>query len=162
MCKIGSPIIKNHESQGLVAMATDPLHSPQGNAPSSIAAESRTISRLSGVFSKLPLTAIKGMVSKGQSSTVLSLPLGQQDEHFGVPVSLVGQLASACILQEPLLDNSVRALFTQGRAALLYTMLVSGKVQTQLSFRLVIHIIHVGGFIISPPQDSHNVSLDLQ
>lgn len=63
---------------------------------------------------KLPIpSAMKSSVS--QSTSVLSLTLGSQDEHWGVPFSLVGQVGSVCIFHDQLQLAQIKTLYASGR-----------------------------------------------
>ena len=72
-------------------------------------------SRLSSLMSfRLPIpNPIKG--SSSQSPEVVTMNLGTQDDHFGMPVCFRGQLGSVCVFAEALQPSQVKSLYTYGK-----------------------------------------------
>ncbi len=73
-------------------------------------------SRLSvpGLLSKvLPFTTTR-LSEAQQSAGVSVLPVGSQDQHFGAPISLSGQLGYVCVFHDALQANQIKTLFDCG------------------------------------------------
>lgn len=52
--------------------------------------------------------------SVGNLSSIDSLPAGSQDERYGLPIPLNGQIGSVCILHEAVTAHQVKLLYTAG------------------------------------------------
>ena len=57
--------------------------------------------------------SVRGMTT--QSDTVHTLEAGCQNDQFGVPISLIGQISSVCVFHEALTLNHVRNMYLLGR-----------------------------------------------
>ena len=49
-----------------------------------------------------------------QSEIVHTLEAGVQDEQFGVPASLIGQISSVCVFHEALTSSHIRNMYLLG------------------------------------------------
>lgn len=76
----------------------------QNNVPESSAQSSRRSFGLKSLFQKNN-TNVPG---------IKTIPLGTQDDQYGVPVTLNGQVGSVCIFHEAVTANQVRKLYTMG------------------------------------------------
>ena len=89
------------------------LHTSTGSGNQSASVAMETRARLS-----LPIKFPFSMKVTHQSPDVTTLTLGSQDEHFGVPVSLVGHVGTVCLLQDAIQASHVAALHLPGETIL--------------------------------------------